>query len=148
MKRISQLRHEFVRAMPERLQSGVVYVSLDYATCAHLCCCGCGREVVTPLTPTDWKVIFDGETVSLHPSVGNWNFGCRSHYWIKRGYVKWAAPWTPEEIAANRARDRHAKSIYFGDQITTAEPAPAPSTSQAASGEGFLAKLSRWLRQS
>ncbi|MDH2356437.1 DUF6527 family protein [Bradyrhizobium sp. SSUT112] len=22
----------------------------------HLCCCGCGREVVTPLTPAQWRL--------------------------------------------------------------------------------------------
>ena len=42
------------------------------ATSAHSCCCGCGEEVVAPLTPTDWKMTFDGETTSLRPSIGNW----------------------------------------------------------------------------
>src|SRR5712692_8520000 len=27
--------------------------SMAYATVAHKCCCGYGKEVVTPLTPTD-----------------------------------------------------------------------------------------------
>jgi hypothetical protein len=47
------------------------------------CACGCGKEVVTPLSATDWKLIFDGKTVSLDPSIGNWGFPCRSHYWVR-----------------------------------------------------------------
>ena len=37
------------------------------------CCCGCGEEVVTPFSPAQWQMSFDGEAVSLHPSIGNWN---------------------------------------------------------------------------
>ena len=71
--RYTILKHQFVTNMPDRLDPGVLYISIEYATAAHLCCCGCGVEVVTPLTPTDWKMTFDGETISLWPSVGNWN---------------------------------------------------------------------------
>ncbi|MGN5478201.1 DUF6527 family protein [Cupriavidus basilensis] len=41
-------------------------------------------QVVTPFTPTDWRMTYDGATVSLHPSVGNWNQRCRSHYVISK----------------------------------------------------------------
>jgi hypothetical protein len=27
-----------------------------FRTAAHCCCCGCGEEVVTPFTPTDWSM--------------------------------------------------------------------------------------------
>jgi hypothetical protein len=37
----------------------------------------------SPLSPTDWKLTFDGVSVSLHPSDGNWSFPCRSHYRIE-----------------------------------------------------------------
>ena len=66
----TRLEHRFVEHIPEHLEPGVLYVSMKYATAAHSCCCGCGEEVVTPFTPTDWQMIFDGETVSLRPSVG------------------------------------------------------------------------------
>ena len=39
--------------------------------------------MVTPLKPTDWKLTFDGKTITLYPSIRNWNFACRSHYWIR-----------------------------------------------------------------
>ena len=83
------LEYEFVTHIPDTLVEGVVYVSIPSTTVLHLCCCGCGEEVVTPLSPTDWNLTFDDETISLCPSVGNWRFACRSHYWIRRNEVIW-----------------------------------------------------------
>ncbi len=96
MMRHTRLRHQFVHYIPERLEPGVLYVSVDYCTAVHSCCCGCGQEVVTPLSPAGWKLIFDGATVSLSPSVGNWNFKCRSHYFIREGRVIEVGRWTSE----------------------------------------------------
>lgn len=118
MIRTNQLTHQFVQHIPERLQSGMLYISLEYGTAMHSCCCGCREKVVTPLTPTDWKMTFDGETVSLFPSIGNWALPCRSHYWIKRGKVFEAGQWTSEEIEAERSRDRAAKAKFFGTPST------------------------------
>lgn len=114
MMQYISLEHEFVEQFPETLQAGILYISMKYATAAHRCCCGCGEEVVTPLTPTDWKITFDGETVSLSPSIGNWNFACRSHYWIRCGRVIEAATWTDQQIEANRFQDESAKADYYG----------------------------------
>jgi hypothetical protein len=50
------LRHEFVEFIPDELKEGTIYVSIRFATAAHLCCCGCGNKVVTPLRPTDWTL--------------------------------------------------------------------------------------------
>lgn len=55
----SRLTHRFVRSVPKDLEPGVLYVSVEYATAIHACCCGCGNQVVTPLTPTDWQMTFD-----------------------------------------------------------------------------------------
>jgi Family of unknown function (DUF6527) len=113
MRREASLRHEFVEYMPDKLEDRTVYVSIPFATVAHKCCCGCGNEVVTPLSPTDWKMIFDGKTVSLDPSIGNWSFGCKSHYWITRNRVEWARRWSQKMIDSGRAQDRSAKKRYF-----------------------------------
>ncbi len=96
--RHKRLEHRFVQHIPERLEAGILYVSMEYATSAHVCCCGCGEEVVTPFTPTDWKMTFDGETISLRPSIGNWTLKCRSHYVIDAGKVIEAAPWSDEQV--------------------------------------------------
>ncbi|MDA3926857.1 MAG: DUF6527 family protein [Kiritimatiellae bacterium] len=92
-RRPRRINHKFVKSVPNTLLAGVLYISVDYATAVHLCFCGCGREVVTPLTPNDWQIMFDGETVSLSPSIGNWGYPCQSHYWIKKNRVIWVNDW-------------------------------------------------------
>src|SRR5690242_17999017 len=102
MNKVTTLTHQFVEFIPDQLQEGKLYISLEYATVAHKCCCGCGKEVVTPLSPTDWKLIFDGQTVTLDPSIGNWSFSCQSHYWIRNNSVRWAPRWSNDWIEAGR----------------------------------------------
>jgi hypothetical protein len=126
MMRTAFLRPEFVRAIPEKLSEGTLYVSIEFATAAHSCACGCSREVVTPLSPTDWKITYDGVSISLFPSIGNWSFSCRSHYWIDGGRVVWADQWSDDMIAAGRARDRFTKANYYTGQ----QSVPAPSAAK------------------
>lgn len=111
------IEHEFVEFIPDVLADGILYVSIEYATAVHKCMSGCGLEVVTPLSPTDWELIFDGETVSLYPSVGNWGLPCGSHYWIKRDRVVWAPRWARDQIDRGRARDRLAKKTYLEERL-------------------------------
>lgn len=118
--KVSQFRHEFVEFVPERIEDGVVYVSIPYATAIHRCACGCGHEVVTPLNPTDWKVIFDGKTVSLDPSIGNWSFDCQSHYFIRGNRVLWCDKWSKDRVAWGRARDAANKEDYYNPSISQA----------------------------
>lgn len=137
MMRHTRLEHRFVEHIPEKVETGVLYISMEYGTAAHSCCCGCGEEVVTPFTPTDWKMTFDGETVSLHPSIGNWSLACRSHYVIKRGRVIEAGPWTDEQVAAERRRDRAVKARHYGATIpggAVTRPAPQPSANSVPGG--------------
>jgi Family of unknown function (DUF6527) len=108
------LKHEFVEFIPEALNQGTIYVSIAYAIAAHKCCCGCGQEVVTPLSPAEWQLTFDGVSVSLYPSIGNWSFDCQSHYWIERNRVMWARQWSKEEIEGGRDRDSRLKERFYG----------------------------------
>ncbi len=107
------IRHEFVEFIPDRLAERTLYVSIAYASAAHLCFCGCGSKVVTPIHPTGWELLFDGDTVSLHPSIGNWGFPCRAHYWVVRDRVIWARPMSDREIAEGRWKDSRLTEIYF-----------------------------------
>ncbi len=100
----TSISYEFVESMPRALKADVLYVSIDFRTTMHLCACGCGNEVVLPLRPTAWSLTYDGETTSLSPSVGNWSFPCRSHYWIRRGRIDWASAWSDEQVDAGRQR--------------------------------------------
>jgi hypothetical protein len=96
---------------------GILYVSSHYKTAVHLCCCGCGSETVTPLTPAQWRVVFDGKTVSLHPSIGNWNLPCRSHYIIQKNTVIEAEKWSEKQIAYGQTRDKRARAAYYDRTI-------------------------------
>jgi hypothetical protein len=130
------LTHEFVEFIPDVIEDGKIYVSIVYATVVHKCACGCGKEVVTPLSPTDWKLIFDGKTVSLDPSIGNWGFPCRSHYWIGNNRAVWAEDWSQARVDANRAHDRRTKDKYN----RPAEGAKTP----AAPAKGWWKRLLPW----
>ncbi len=112
MNREAHLRPEFVDFIPDQLESGVLYISRRYSTASHLCCCGCGREVVTPLNPAKWRATENAGKVSLTPSVGNWSFPCRSHYWISANRVQWAPAMAPEVIQAVQAHDRRDAVNY------------------------------------
>ncbi|HEY0862632.1 MAG TPA: DUF6527 family protein [Lacunisphaera sp.] len=101
---------EFVEHMPQPLETGVLYVSIRFRLVAHNCPCGCGNEVVTNLSPTGWRLTFNGHTISLHPSIGNWDFPCRSHYWIRQNTVQWAESWTDRKIAQAKREQDHANS--------------------------------------
>lgn len=116
MKSAQVLTHEFVEHLPDQLKDGAIYISISYATAAHKCCCGCGNEIITPLSPTDWKLIFDGKTISLEPSIGNWSLACQSHYWIRNNRVRWAPKWSQKQIDRARSRDRHSKEAYFAGE--------------------------------
>jgi hypothetical protein len=107
------LQHKFVEFIPEVLEQDVIYISMTYSTAIHLCVCGCGNEVVTPISPVDWQLTFNGKSVSLSPSIGNWNFKCQSHYFIRQNKVKMARRWDIVEISNNRKTDRKTKRKYF-----------------------------------
>ena len=106
MIRLTRLATQFVDYIPDPMESGVLYVSRRFATASHLCCCGCGLEVVTPLNLAKWRLIESAGQVSLYPSIGNWNFPCRSHYWIDYGRVRWAGGMSAQQITAVKERDR------------------------------------------
>ncbi len=74
--------------IPEEIENDVLYFSPEFSTAIHLCMCGCENKVVTPFARSEWKLTFE-DSFSLHPSIGNWNFKCQSHYWIRDGKVVW-----------------------------------------------------------
>lgn len=101
----NELAYEFNDRFPRDLVAGILYVSIRFATAAHLCCCGCGRQVITPLRPNRWNMTFDGESVSLMPYVGNAGLPCRSHYVIRRNRIVWHDELTHGAIARGMQRD-------------------------------------------
>ncbi|WP_202965005.1 DUF6527 family protein [Flavobacterium sp. ASV13] len=118
------LQYRFIEFIPEKVEEGILYISIEYCTAIHKCICGCGNEVVTPFSPTDWKLSFNGKSVSLHPSIGNWNFECQSHYWIKNNKIEFASLWTEKEIRVGRENDMDRKMDYFEGQNMVVKKEP------------------------
>lgn len=116
MNRTDSFQPRFVEFIPRELETGVLYISDRFKTASHLCACGCGERVVTPFTPVDWRLRVAGGKVSLYPSIGNWNYACKSHYWIKNNEVIWAGVLSDNEIAEVQRKDLADKQAYVSEQ--------------------------------
>jgi hypothetical protein len=138
MAREILLAHEFVEYIPDELKERTLYISNTHCTVVHKCCCGCGREVVTPLSPTGWQLTFDGKTVSLYPSIGSWSLPCQSHYFITNNNVIWAPKWTKKQIARGRTAEVKARARYY------AEMHPPVTGASPVRKESVWQKIKKW----
>lgn len=144
------LSHKFVKFLPEQIEEGVLYISNKYRTAAHKCCCGCGKEVITPIKPTNWSLKLDGNLVSLFPSIGNWSLSCRSHYWIKKSKVIWAVQMSEQEIECGRALRRYTTQKYFeavNDKRVTHSKFPDRDPSFLNQKHGLFHKLWKGIKK-
>lgn len=152
--RTSEIQPRFVEFIPDLLEEGVLYISERYRTCSHKCCCGCGEEVVTPLSPSEWKLTREGNLVSLWPSVGNWDYACRSHYVIRRNRIRWAGIMTTKQVAAVQKRDTtdlarmvaQLNAAKEAERVPTLDRAYQTHVSQSYSGSEPHSPLSWWWR--
>lgn len=123
-----QIEPVFVEFIPEVLEAGKLYLSIRFRTASHLCACGCGLKVVTPIKPAKWRFTYDGESVSLSPSVGRWQLPCKSHYCIVKNEIIWARPFSEREMASVQRRDVRDTRAYYQRR---AEPEHNMPTSDA-----------------
>ena len=137
----------FVDSVPHRLEDGYLYVSIRYRTVTHLCACGCGVEVNTPLHPTGWAITCDGVTVSLWPSVGNWSEDCRSHYLIEKNIVRWSRSWSDAEVVDGRAIRRRDIKGYYGDKTVVEVDPDRDGSDWARDSSRRLGAVIAWLRR-
>lgn len=153
--KVSAITPVYVERMPDKLEEGRLYISESRNLAMHKCCCGCGEEVVTPLnTKAGWKVIKHGEMVSLHPSIGNWNFACDSHYWIKNNVVDWSYKMTAKEISRVQERDLKDTQAQVAMQnalkkaetnANTATPTSAPTKPAVEKRLSWFKTIANWL---
>lgn len=91
--KLFNLEPRFVDQVPAVLEQGVLYVSEKFETAIHLCACGwCGGKTVTPFRDSDrgWQYTRTADDkVTLHPSIGNFQMPCKSHYWVQDNQIKW-----------------------------------------------------------
>jgi len=102
-----------VEFIPKVLNERILFVSKRFNVAAHLCPCGCGTKVVTPLGPCEWFLSVKKGKPTLFPSIGNWQIPCRSHYWIKKGQIEWSYSWTEEEIRKGRDLEQKRREAYY-----------------------------------
>lgn len=132
MSRLSTIALERVTYLPKQLAPGVLYVSEEYGVAGHLCACGCGQKVVTPLNPAAWTFSERNGRPTLRPSIGNWQLPCRSHYLITAGDIDWAGQWSEAQIIAGRVAEQQRRESYYAGLDRE---------------RGFWAWLRRWLRK-
>lgn len=109
---MTKIEVQHVHLMPRDLQPGILYVSKEFGTAHHLCACGCGSKIRTPLGPTEWRLDETADGPTLRPSIGNWQQPCRSHYFIRRGRIEWAPSWTQAQVLAGRTREERRRKDY------------------------------------
>lgn len=139
--RIEVIKPTFVEFVPKVLEPGVLYISEKYKTASHLCACGCGEKVVTPLSPVDWQLRREGGLVSLSPSIGNWNYACRSHYWIRHNRIAWSYAMSDKQVARVQARDRAAKLQYVATVNKHKEKAARGGSMRARQSTSLFGQL-------
>lgn len=118
--------------MPTNLEPGILYVAKEFGAVAHLCACGCGKKVRTPLGPTEWSLTEGKNGPSLYPSIGNWQLPCQSHYFIRNGKVIWVEKWTPDQIEAGRFQETSRRESYYQNRDKR--------------NQKMLVKFRRWLK--
>ena len=138
-RRLDEVTPEFVDEVPSVPEHGKLYLSCRYRAAVHLCACGCGAKISTPLHPTGWRLSYDGETVSLNPSVGNWSEQCQSHYIIKDSRVLWGDRLPRDKI--RRIREQRHRDLEDYYEVDMQPPPPPP-----ARAEGFGAKVWNFFR--
>lgn len=86
----NKFKVEIVDKIPSNLKDGILYVCISCNVIVHRCACGCGERTVTPIDKKyGWKMIYDGQSITLRPSIGNFSIPCQSHYYITENKVEW-----------------------------------------------------------
>lgn len=102
-----------VHFLPKELESGILYVSQDFGVAGHLCPCGCGSKIITPLGQNEWSFSVVNGKPTLYPSIGNWQLPCKSHYWIKKGVIIWSYLWSEKQIEAGYLEEELQRKLYY-----------------------------------
>ena len=108
--KLYKLKSEFVHRVPAELEDGVLYICLSCDVVVHKCACGCGEKVVLPIAPEHWQLYYDGE-VTLSPSIGNYQYKCKSHYFIRNSKVIWVT--TAEKSQKRKRKKRKHKKSFL-----------------------------------
>jgi hypothetical protein len=121
--KILRLEPRYLIQFPERLEEGILYISDEFSLTVHKCCCGCGEDVFLKLGPEKRHLTKEADgAVSLSPSVGNWKYACRSHYWVSSNDVLEAGPMSSGMIKRVQERDRQERQQAIEQQNVSTKP--------------------------
>lgn len=144
--KLRRITPEFVDEIPQEPEPGKLYVCCRYRAVMHLCACGCGAQINTPLHPTGWTLTCDGATVSLWPSIGNWSEECQSHYWIRNSNIHWAPRWSKHKIlTARKARDLELDQYFSADPHSETGQSVPKRVPNPAFTRGWLTRFLHWI---
>ncbi len=110
--KVKEFKIKFDDTFPEDIEQGVLYISMKYKTSIHRCPCGCGEKVVLPILPDRWHMYTDGKEVTLTPSVGNFSYPCKSHYFIRNNKVEWVEN-EPKPSKRKNKKKKKRKFLFF-----------------------------------
>lgn len=141
MRRVDILKPVYVQYIPSAdfIREGELYISREFQTAVHKCCCGCGEEVVTPLNSAQWQIHKVNGKITVNPSIGNWSYPCRSHYLIRNNRIVWAAAFSEAQVKRVQEGDRRALEQYIERQNTARE------TGARFSLSSMLGQCWKWL---
>lgn len=116
----------FVDSIPraDAIEDGHLYISLKYNMTSHRCASGCGQLVPLPLSPADWALTYNGDTVSLSPSIGNGVLDCHSHYFIRDSQVIWASDMSASQARQQQAADAELLKRHIEERAENKHKAP------------------------
>ena len=93
MKKLTEIKPEYVDFMPEEKEHGVLYISDKFSLAIHLCACGCEGQSVTPIGGKNygWRLEDNSGKITMNPSIGNFSGEkpYHAHYYIRKNKIVW-----------------------------------------------------------
>lgn len=102
--------------MPAEFEAGILYVSKEFGIAGHLCACGCGNRIMTPLGAAEWAIKTKNDRISMWPSIGNGQLQCKSHYIIRNSKIIWCHSMTDDWTKTDLERAEKKRKHYFNQQ--------------------------------
>jgi hypothetical protein len=99
MKTLKKVSYELVEVLfiPENMESGLIYYSLEYNCSNHLCPCGCGSQTPLPIKDGEWTLDVRNGKTTITPSIQH-RFNFKSHYVITNGVANVLNHPIPKEL--------------------------------------------------
>lgn len=98
-----QYGYMIIDDLPETPLDDIIYIigeNDNYWMLGFKCPCGCNELIQLNLleeASPSWNYFLTDNIISIRPSIWR-NTGCKSHFFIHKGNVKWANSWSSETL--------------------------------------------------